>query len=120
MIPPSARTSQLTFSLKQILDGFLRLAAAHETPGALDSTLRNRYDLYTQYNIKAFLSDLTETVSSNGMPTYDWDYMEFANNTEEVKGIHALWDIYTVHECWQRNPTLFGFVASRCHSLSRN
>lgn len=58
-----------------VLDGLHKLATAHETSAAFDSSLSSAYDSFIAVNIKAFIADMTPTYASNGLPTYDWDYV---------------------------------------------
>lgn len=79
-----------------ILDGMIKLAAAHETAPVANPALTARYDDFIRVNIQAFVADCTEVTAPNGAPAYDWDYQIGMNNTEEVKGIHAYFDVVGV------------------------
>ncbi|KAK4049856.1 hypothetical protein OIV83_003912 [Microbotryomycetes sp. JL201] len=90
-----------------MLDGMMKLAIAFETSPALNLARRNAYDRLVGINIYSFLADVESVTAPNGMPAYDWDYTLNRNNTEEVKGIHALYDVLGVWQAWQRSSTLY-------------
>ncbi|KAM0790217.1 hypothetical protein ACM66B_005531 [Microbotryomycetes sp. NB124-2] len=88
-------------------DGMLKLAIAFETGPALNLARRNKYDRLVGINIYSFLADVESVTAPNGLQAYDWDYTLNRNNTEEVKGIHALYDVLGVWQAWQRSITLY-------------
>lgn len=95
-LPPVPRTTSPSLfapSLipisSQILHGFLRLAAAHETMPAFDPVRVWKYDAIIQWNIKEFVASLNETQSDEGFPTYIWNYVDQESQVEESMGVHG-------------------------------
>lgn len=88
----------------QIVHGALKLAAAHETPAAFNSTKTKALDSIVSRNVLDFLGALNQTRGRvEGMDIFQWDYSAMEEHTEESKGIHALYDIFGSFLAWQRS-----------------
>ncbi|GAA5963539.1 hypothetical protein JCM3765_006273 [Sporobolomyces pararoseus] len=92
----------------QIVHGALKLAAAHESPAAYNSNLTKYYDSIVQRNVMDFLGALNQTRGKvEGMDIFQWDYSAMEEQTEESKGIHALYDIFGSWLAWQRSSATY-------------
>lgn len=91
-----------------VLAAFFRLATAHETLLAYEPVRVWAYDNIARQNSHDFLASLNESESRYGFPTFDWDYVEGRESTEESQGVHGYFDIWGIWLAWQRNPWLNG------------
>ncbi|GJN88968.1 hypothetical protein Rhopal_001939-T1 [Rhodotorula paludigena] len=92
-----------------IMYGYLKLAAAHETPDLWEPDTTAYYDTIAKQHITNFIDDLEHsTAVRNGVKTYDWNYSYGEDHTEEAQGVHAYFDIWGCWQTWQRNSAVFG------------
>ncbi|CEQ40430.1 SPOSA6832_02041, partial [Sporobolomyces salmonicolor] len=92
----------------QMVHGYLRLAAAHETEAAYNPQKTAYFDTIVKQNVEDFLAALNETKSTqNGMTIFEWDYSAGEEATEESQGIHAYYDIWGSWIAWQRSSATF-------------